>query len=207
MKLIIQTEKKTVSNALTTEGAAWLLKYYNGVLDRIKKVNPKIPMMIMDSFAGETFWSPLYKASANIVIDTHIYFFAVSPIHPIHPVPSNPITRDELTQAPPQTADAQSVPAAVCTQGAAAAGDHKFPVFIGEWSLQSLSNNTFAFRKTLFDTQRYAWAEYAHGGAFWTANFKGNTSVNGEGTQNDYWNYLGLTDAGVITKSTDAAYC
>lgn len=53
-----------------------MLKYFNGVLDLIGKVNPKIPMMLMDSFAGETFWSPLFNASANIVIDRHIYYFA-----------------------------------------------------------------------------------------------------------------------------------
>ena len=68
-------------------------------------------------------------------------------------------------------------------------------------------NNTLAARKTIFDTQRYAWQKYISGGSFWTAVSYDNAAVDGEGTVADYWSYIGLIDAGVITKSTSESYC
>ncbi|KAL4866270.1 glycoside hydrolase superfamily [Aspergillus spectabilis] len=66
-----------------------------------------------DRFQGEQFWSQHFDSGANIVIDTHVYFFA----------------------AP--NATSENVPLAICEQVPAASGDQRFPVFIGEYSLQS----------------------------------------------------------------------
>jgi glucan 1,3-beta-glucosidase len=96
---------------------------------------------------------------------------------------------------------------AVCGQASFIAEETKFPVFIGEWSLQAMYNNTLAGRKTLFDTQRYAWQKYVAGGAFWTAVSYSTDLVNGEGTQREYWSYIDLINQGVITKETKDAYC
>jgi hypothetical protein len=132
---------------------------------------------------GTSYWSPFYDASQNIVFDTHIYYFAAAGTY------------------------ANYVNPAVCGQGAYVASDTKFPIFVGEWSLQAMYNNTFDARKTLFDTQRYAWQKYVSGGSFWTAVSYANGKVDGEGEVSDYWSFIKLIDAGVITKETKEAYC
>jgi hypothetical protein len=58
-----------------------------------------------------------------------------------------------------------------------------------------------------FDTQRYAFAYYTSGSAFWSARQLGTENVSGEGTRTDYWYYLGLIDAGIITATTNASFC
>ena len=68
-------------------------------------------------------------------------------------------------------------------------------------------NNSYADRKSLFDTQRYAWEKYVSGGSFWTAISYSNTTVDGQGTQRDYWSYIDLINAGVITSATNESYC
>lgn len=50
-------------------------------MNRVAKVNSKIPVMLQDCFLGESYWSPLFNSSANLVIDSHIYFFAASGIY------------------------------------------------------------------------------------------------------------------------------
>ncbi|THZ15027.1 hypothetical protein D6C90_10130 [Aureobasidium pullulans] len=136
-----------------------------------------------DCFLGEEHWSPYFDVTDNLVIDTHIYYFAAAGVYSGYAV------------------------GAICGQASAAPGDAKFPVFIGEWSLQTLYNNTYDNREELFNTQRYAWSHYVQGGAFWGAVFNGTDPVDGEGTQRDYWDYTGLIDANVIHTMTNQTYC
>ena len=172
------------ADGLTANGTNWVNTYINGVLSRVAKVDKRIPVMLQDNFLGETYWSPFYAAGTNLVIDSHIYFFAASGIY------------------------SQYVSGAICGQSQYAAGDAKFPVFIGEFSLQTLYNNSLATRKTIYDTQIYAYQKYNSGGAFWNGRMKGNTeTVDGEGTLSDYWSYLDLVDAGVITTTLNSSYC
>lgn len=96
---------------------------------------------------------------------------------------------------------------AVCGQAAFIAEETKFPVFIGEWSLQVMYNNTLASRQDIFNTQRYAWSKYVAGGTFWTAVSYANGTVDGEGDVSDYWSYVKLIDAGVIQTAANATYC
>ncbi len=43
---------------LTDAGAAWVLAYFKGVVERVQRVNAKIPIMLQGGFKGEAFWSP-----------------------------------------------------------------------------------------------------------------------------------------------------
>jgi hypothetical protein len=173
------------ANSLTSNGTAWIVDYILGVISRTEAIDKRIPIMLQDNFYGEEHWSPYFDISTNMVIDTHIYYFAASGIY------------------------SEYVDGAICGQGSVASGDNKFPVFVGEWSLQVLYNNTFANRESIFNTQRYAWSiNNLHGSTFWQAKMNGSASVDGEGVQSDYWSFLDLVDAGVI-KSIDpsVAYC
>jgi hypothetical protein len=68
-------------------------------------------------------------------------------------------------------------------------------------------NNTLASRKSIFDTERYAFKEYNSGGAFWTAVSYSTALVDGEGTQREYWSYTDLINQGIITAMTDEEFC
>ncbi|KAH8644972.1 hypothetical protein IG631_02436 [Alternaria alternata] len=162
---------------LTINGTNWINTYFSGVLKKIAKVDKRIPMMIQDCFMGASYWAPFYDASENIVFDSHVYYFAAAGTY------------------------AGYVNPAVCGQAQYIAQETKFPVFVGEWSLQAMYNNTLNTRKTIFDTQRYAWNKYLAGGAFWNGVSYATAKVDGEGTQREYWSYIDLINQGVITKS------
>lgn len=172
------------ATTLTSDGTAWIVEYIQGVINRTEAVNSRIPVVLQDCFLGEEHWSGYFANTTNLVIDTHIYYFAASGVYSGYVTP------------------------AICGQAKVAGGDGKFPVYIGEWALQVLYNNTYDNRETIFNTQRYAWSEYVSGGSFWSAKFNGTAAVDGEGTQKDYWNYNGLIDAGVINPIVSGAtYC
>jgi len=168
---------------LTTNGTNWVNTYVKACLAKVAKIDKRIPLMLQDCFQGEEYWSPFYDAKTNLVIDSHIYYFAAAGTY------------------------SQYVAPAICGQGAVVGGDEKFPVFVGEWSLQVQFNNTLAERKTLFDTQRYSWATYASGGAFWNIKNLNQAPVNGEGTVQNYWDYESLIADGIITTATNSSYC
>lgn len=168
---------------LSQNATNWINTYHDGVLKKIAKVDKRIPMMVQDNFMGAAYWAPFYDSSANIVFDSHVYYFAAAGAY------------------------SQWINPAVCGQAAYLANQTKFPVFVGEWALQTMYNNTLAGRKALFDTQRYAWNQYVSGGAFWTAVSYSTAKVDGEGTQREYWSYIDLINQGIITRSTNASYC
>ncbi|PKS08071.1 hypothetical protein jhhlp_006683 [Lomentospora prolificans] len=164
--------------ALTDAGAAWVLVYFEEVLARVKKVNAKIPVMLQGSFKGEEYWAPHFDAGANIVFDMHHYYFAGRP------------------------ATSANIPEWICIDAFGSTGDGKFPVFVGEWSIQAASNNTFASRATNLNTGIKAWEKYAQGSAYWTFRFSGNVSVDGEGVQGDYWSYESFVYMGMINSDS-----
>ncbi|KAL4862316.1 hypothetical protein BDV12DRAFT_46201 [Aspergillus spectabilis] len=171
-------------NTLTTNGTAYIVRYTNAVLSAIKKVDERIPLMLQDNFLSEEHWSPYFPAGTNLVIDQHVYYFAASGVY------------------------SQWANGAICGQASVLSGDGKFPVFVGEWALQTLYNNEFDNRKNLFETQRYAWSYYAQGGSFWNVKHNSSVVVDGEGMQRDYWSYLDLLDEGVIGPVVrNATYC
>lgn len=171
-------------NTLTTNGTNWIVMYTKGVLARVARVDKRIPVMLQDCFLGEEHWSPYFPSNANLVIDTHVYYFAASGVY------------------------SQWANGAICGQASVVGGDGKFPVFIGEWALQTLYSNNFKNRRNLFNTQRYAWSHYAQGGTFWNIKHNSTAAVDGQGTQRDYWSYERLIDAGAIQKPiSNATYC
>lgn len=99
---------------LTTNGTNWINTYVKGVLAKIAAIDKRIPLMLQGCFQGEEFWSPFYVSGTNMVIDSHVYYFAASGIY------------------------SQYVAPAICGQASALKGDSKFPVFVGEWSLQTM---------------------------------------------------------------------
>jgi hypothetical protein len=151
--------------ALSDAGAAYVTSYIQGVLSRVQAINPNIPVMFQDGFRGEAHYSASFSASDNLVFDILNYYFA-----------GRPVNSDNATTY-------------ICSDVKATPGDGKFPTFVGEWSIQTEINNTFAERPVLLNTGLYAFAKYAHGSTYWTAKFTGNGTVDGQGTQKDYWNY------------------
>lgn len=138
--------------------------------------------MLQGSFKGEPFWSPSFAADANIVFDVHNYYFG-------------------------RPSDSDNVTALLCADAKALAGDGKFPVFVGEWAIQTLSNNRFANRARNLNTGLWAYNKYTQGNAYWTAKFLGNVSVAGEGTQSDYWSYESFIDMGIIDQKQGKQLC
>ncbi|KAJ4400840.1 hypothetical protein N0V91_008347 [Didymella pomorum] len=168
--------------ALSDAGAAWVLKYFKAVVSHVKAVNCKVPVLLQGSFKGEPFWSPHFDLSENIAFDVHNYYFG-------------------------RPSDSDNVTALLCADAKTLAGDGKFPVFVGEWAIQTSANNKFANRAKNVNTGLYAYNKYTQGNAYWTAKFRGNVSVAGEGTQSDYWNYESFIDMGILDQKQGKQYC
>ncbi|KAN0104815.1 glycoside hydrolase family 5 protein [Hyaloscypha variabilis] len=169
--------------ALSDSGAAWVLQYLQGVIARVRAANPNIPTMFQGSFKGEAYWSPSFPAGTNLVFDVHNYYFAG------------------------RSTDSLNVSALICSDAKTSVGDGKFPIFIGEWSIQNVSDNLFSTRAMNLNTGLYAFAKYDHGSAYWTAKFTGDAAVVGQGVQSDYWSYENFISLGYIDPSSGAAYC
>lgn len=169
--------------ALSSSGASWVLKYYKAVLDRVAAVNHRIPIMFQDCFKGEKFWSGDFSSSDNIAFDVHNYYF----------IGRNTTSKNE--------------PSYICSDAKNSPGDGKFPVFVGEWSIQALYNNSFALRERDFNSGLAAFHKYTQGEAYWTWKFYGNATVDGQGTQADYWNYEYFMDQGYFHPESEASYC
>lgn len=169
--------------ALSEDGAAWVLKYIQAVIAKVKKVNAQIPVMVQGGFHPEEYWSPNFASDDNLVFDVHHYYFA-----------GRAITPENITDA-------------ICSDAENGAGDGKFPVYIGEWSIQTEFNNTFASRQHSLNTGLYAFSQHAQGSSYWTAKFSGKNPVDGEGVQSDYWNYMTWIDQGMINPEEAADVC
>ncbi|KAJ9654271.1 hypothetical protein H2198_006671 [Neophaeococcomyces mojaviensis] len=160
-------------NALTPSGRAWVKQYFDLVIEHVAAVNPKIPVALQ-TFLTEEDWSPQFDASANIVFDQHIYYFEND------------------------TVGSANLSSAICADAQRYSGDGKFPVFIGEWAIQTGVDNVLALREHNLQNAQYAWNKYAHGSAMWTGRHFGNVSVDGEGLQGDYWSYEKFIDLGYV---------
>ncbi|OGM44138.1 beta-1 [Aspergillus bombycis] len=154
-------------------GATWVLKYIRAVIDRVASVNPNIPVMFQGSFKPEQYWSSQLPAGANLVFDVHTYYFE-------------------------RNVTSETLPTHLYADARSKAGDGKFPVFTGEWSIQTLYQNSFALRERNVNAGLDAMYKYSQGSCYWTAKFSGNATVNGQGTQADYWNFEYFVDHGYI---------
>ena len=170
--------------ALSDSGAEWVLKYIKAVLKRVASVNPKIPVMFQGSFKNERYWSGNFSKTDNLVFDKHNYYFEG------------------------RNTTSQNLPSYICTDAKATPGDGKFPVFVGEWAIQSLYNNSFALRERNLNVGLGAFHKFAHGSSYWTWKFSGNATVDGQGTKADYWNFEEYVDQGYVHPNVkDVAFC
>ncbi|KAH7319366.1 glycoside hydrolase superfamily [Rhexocercosporidium sp. MPI-PUGE-AT-0058] len=151
--------------ALSPKAAGWLLKYFLGTIERVEAVNPNIPVMLQDSFRGEAFWELHIPRSANVVIDTHAYYFAGRDL------------------------DLEKVPVIIVEDAKRDRGTGTFPVLIGEWSLEAEFNNNLVLRKATFDAGRYLFDKYVRGSCFWAGKVLSHEIVHGEGVKRDFWSY------------------
>lgn len=170
-------------DALSESGAQYTAEFIQGVLSRVAAVNTGIPVMFQGSFRKESYWSSKFTAGSNLVFDTHNYYFA-----------GRPTTSANIGDY-------------LCADAKESAGDGKFPVFIGEWSIQAVSNNTLDSRKSNFNEGLYVWSKYAQGSAPWTARMLGTAPVDGEGTQTDYWNLEAFIDQGFVDPDSASGFC
>ena len=171
---------------LSDAGVDWINTYLRGTLKLINQYAPGTTMFVQDCFKGPAFFQPFYPANSNIVIDTHIYFFAAAGAY------------------------ANYMAESVCGQASYYASlNNTFPIFVGEWSLQSQFNNTLASRKVNYQTQVYAYSKYLSGGTSWNAKHNSSQPVSGEGIQSDYWSLEKLITAGAVNPGgkLDAVYC
>ncbi|KAK6003471.1 hypothetical protein QM012_009242 [Aureobasidium pullulans] len=96
----------------------------------------------------------------------------------------------------------------VCKQASLLKGSGKFPVFVGSYGIQAQEGNTLAGRKTIYNTQKYAYARNLSGGCFSHAKANSNAvAVSGEGCASDYNSFQNLMTANVATKNTESCYC
>ncbi|KAH7082001.1 putative cellulase [Paraphoma chrysanthemicola] len=161
--------------ALSDKAADWLLKYILGVVERVVFVNSRIPIMVQDSFKGEAFWASRLPESANIVIDVHIYYFIG------------------------RKCDSNTVIPIIIQDAIGAQKTNKFPVVVGEWSIETEVNNRLDKRRELFETGRKAFNQHTQGNIYWSGRVDSDAKVDGEGTKRDYWSFLDMIKDGVVT--------
>ncbi|KAH7014450.1 glycoside hydrolase superfamily [Microdochium trichocladiopsis] len=171
------------AKGLSEANTNWVLTYIDACIEMVEEVDRRIPIVLQDSFKSVGFWEPLFDVSTNLVMSPHLYYFSQEDLY------------------------AGYVNYTMCGTAQWVGTFKKFPVMVGEWSIQVHYNNTFADRKALFDTQKYAYSHYSNGATFWTAVSYAEAVVSGEGTQRDYWSYIDLINAGVATKHIDRSYC
>jgi glucan 1,3-beta-glucosidase len=96
----------------------------------------------------------------------------------------------------------------VCKQTTLLKGSGKFPVFVGSYGIQAQAGNTLAGRKTIYNTQKYAYAQNLSGGCFSHAKVPSSSiAVAGEGSASDYNSFQSLMSANIATKNTESCYC
>lgn len=173
--------------ALSDPAADYLTNFTKGVLQRVAKVNAKIPVMLQDGFKGEPYFSPSFDKITNLVFDIHSYYFAG------------------------RNAYSSNVTSYICTDAKAAVGDGKFPVFVGEWAIEAQYNNTFAARKSLLAAGLYAFGQKTSGSAYWTAKVAAPSAFkpfDGQGDRSDYWSYENFIDLGFLkNQKVTPGYC
>ncbi|KAK8065457.1 hypothetical protein PG997_012204 [Apiospora hydei] len=174
-------------SSLSEKASAWLLKYYRAVLDRVAAVNPRIPVMLNDGFKGPGYWAGNFTQDQNIVFDVHYYYFNGRP------------------------AGSNNVTEMICGDAQAAGGgqseDHKFPVFTGEWAIETLYNNSLDARKSILSAGLAAFGKHTKGSAYWTGKVVSDEAVAGQGTKQDYWSYKGLLELGLVDPESASGFC
>jgi glucan 1,3-beta-glucosidase len=300
------------ANFATTGGLSlgatnFITTYVQGVMKKIAKLDARIPCMVQDAFLGHDYWSPLFSANANIVIDSHVSFSGAigagisagigagvnanvaagvgAGVNAGANVGAGVNTGANVgagvnagahvgggllgglglggllgghvgagaavntgvnaganvgagvnaganvgagvnaganvggsnygagakagvsVNAAPKLS-AHLIAPSVCKQATLLKGTGKFPVFVGSYGIQAQEGNTLSGRKTIYNTQKYAYAQNLSGGCFNHAKaYSNSVAVSGEGCASDYNSFQSLMTANVATKNTESCYC
>jgi glucan 1,3-beta-glucosidase len=300
------------ANFATTGGLSlgatnFITTYVQGVMKKIAKLDARIPCMVQDAFLGHDYWSPLFSANANIVIDSHVSFSGAigagisagigagvnanvaagvgAGVNAGANVGAGVNTGANVGagvnagahvgggllgglglggllgghvgagaavntgvnaganvgagvnaganvgagvnaganvggsnygagakagvsgNAAPKLS-AHLIAPSVCKQATLLKGTGKFPVFVGSYGIQAQEGNTLSGRKTIYNTQKYAYAQNLSGGCFNHAKaYSNSVAVSGEGCASDYNSFQSLMTANVATKNTESCYC
>ncbi|KAL3480083.1 glycoside hydrolase superfamily [Aspergillus californicus] len=163
--------------ALSDEGAGYVMSFWKAVVERVERrgLGGDVAVMVQ-SFKLPGYWGTgNFSAGANVVFDMHNYYFEGR----------------ETTS--------ENLPGFMLSDAQAKSGDGAFPVFVGEWSVQAAFNNTLGLRERNLRYGLGVWEEYTQGSAYWTAKFEGNASVDGEGSQKDYWSLGRFIEEGYLS--------
>ncbi|KAL5341730.1 glycoside hydrolase superfamily [Aspergillus crustosus] len=166
---------------LSERAASYVLSFWKEVVERVagfstgigRPGKKGIPVMLQ-SFKLPEYWSGNFSTDANVVFDMHNYYFEGR----------------ETTS--------ENLPGFMRSDAQGKSGDGRFPVFVGEWSIQTAYNNTFELRERNLRAGLDTWKEFGMGSAYWTARFEGNTTVDGQGSQKDYWSFERFIEMGFL---------
>lgn len=86
-------------------------------------------------------------------------------------------------------------------------GHGKFPIFVGEWAIETSGNNNLEDRKNNINNRIYAFSKYTLGSAYWTAKVARDGLVNGEWNKTDYWSYGGFMLDGMVDGTSGWQTC
>ncbi|KAL4868124.1 hypothetical protein BDV12DRAFT_209354 [Aspergillus spectabilis] len=165
---------------LSDQAAGYVLAFWEAVVERVEDFSSEIGLgkggipVMLQSFKLPEYWSGNFSSSVNIVFDMHNYYFE-----------GRETTSDNLPGYMRSDAETKS-------------GDGRFPVFVGEWSIQAAFNNSLQARERNLRAGLKIWREFGMGSAYWTARFEGNTTVDGEGSQKDYWSFERFAEMGFL---------
>jgi glucan 1,3-beta-glucosidase len=74
----------------------------------------------------------------------------------------------------------------------------KFPVVLGEWSVETEVNNCLEKRRELYEAGRNSFNKYTQGNIYWPGRVDSDAKVDGEVTKRDYWSFLDMIKDGVV---------
>ncbi|KAL2832031.1 glycoside hydrolase superfamily [Aspergillus cavernicola] len=159
--------------ALSVDAAGYVLGFWKAVINLVTERGLDVAVMAQ-SFKLPGYWDGEFEGDAKVVFDMHNYYFE-----------GRETTAENLREFMLSDAEGKS-------------GGGSFPVFIGEWSIQAAFNNSFALRERNLQYGFGIWEEYTQGSCYWTAKFEGNATVDGEGSQKDYWSFERFIEAGYL---------
>jgi hypothetical protein len=135
------------------------------VYAKMQAVNPNLWLMQNDGFAGASRWTPYWNTTDKWMLDVVRRTIAGSQFA------FNPLLHEQhIYYFPVEGVQGASIPGLICQEAIGRRADG-FNVFVGEFSLQALLNNTLDGRQAAYESQVRAFQQYLSGGTFWTARF------------------------------------
>ncbi|KAL3489820.1 glycoside hydrolase superfamily [Aspergillus germanicus] len=159
--------------ALSDDAASYVLSFWQAVLARVKESGLDVAVMFQ-RFKLPDYLAGGFSRGDNVFFDMHNYYFEG------------------------RETSSENLPEFILSDAQNKSGDGTFPVFVGEWSIQAAYNNSFALRERNLKVGLEAWEEYTQGSCYWTAKFERNGTIDGEGSQRDYWSFERFIEEGFL---------